>query len=443
MALVESLHLTIERPTMLGLVSVLLPVWVAFIVGAAIGWLWRPKLWAKKPGKVSCVLKNPASLILPSSPTPRTPTSPLKGFSSAPCLNSLDLLGPDSGPSVLDGKFEKKPPPCVSEESSRKPSLLTEEDLKKPCELIQMKDGGPTWIHMLDRSSRRMSYRAWRRDPKIGPPQYRTRTVFENATPEMVRDFFWDDDFRPKWDDMLAYSTTIDECISTGNTVVHWIRKFPFFCSDREYIIGRRIWEWGRSYYCVTKGVSAPIPRQEKPKRVDLYFSSWFIRAVESRKNDGQLTACVVLLFHYEDVGLPYEIAKLGVSYGMCGAVKKVEPGLRAYQKARLLGEPISRPAYMAHINKKVNPELVPDHKPDPDPPQNNKAAIASKPPSGYSFPKILLVGSGVMIMLACGLNRGLLSGVMGLSARRLGDMRKKIRRARNDTTTKIPSHKF
>lgn len=31
------------------------------------------------------------------------------------------------------------------------------------------------------------------------------------------------------------------------------VLQFPFFCSDREYIIGRRIWECGRAYYCVTK----------------------------------------------------------------------------------------------------------------------------------------------------------------------------------------------
>ena len=29
--------------------------------------------------------------------------------------------------------------------------------------------------------------------------------------------------------------------------------QFPFFCSDREYTIGRRIWDSGRTYYCVTK----------------------------------------------------------------------------------------------------------------------------------------------------------------------------------------------
>ncbi|PKI76428.1 hypothetical protein CRG98_003223 [Punica granatum] len=284
---------------------------------------------------------------------------------------------------------------------------------------------------MLDRSTTTMSYHASRRDPETGPPQYRTRTVFEDATPEMVRDFFWDDDFRPKWDNKLAYSSTIEECLTTGNMVVHWIRKFPFFCSDREYIIGRRIWESGRSYYCVTKGVSAPIPRQDEPKRVDLYFSSWFIRAVESGKNDGQLTACEVLLFHYEDMGIPYEIAKLGVRQGMWGVVKKIEPSLRAYQKARFLGEPISRPAYMAHINTKVNPELVQAIKVAPDSTETDKTAIASKPAVGI-FPKVLLVGGA--IVLACSLNRGLLSKAVIVSAAgRLADMRKKMTRTRTD----------
>lgn len=64
---------------------------------------------------------------------------------------------------------------------------------------------------------------------KNGPCQYRSRTVFENAAPELVRDFFWDDEFRPKWDNMLASSTTIEECPNTGNMVVQWIRKVSLF----------------------------------------------------------------------------------------------------------------------------------------------------------------------------------------------------------------------
>lgn len=32
-----------------------------------------------------------------------------------------------------------------------------------------------------------------------------------------------------------------------------FVVQFPFFCSDREYLIGRRIWEAGKTYYCLTK----------------------------------------------------------------------------------------------------------------------------------------------------------------------------------------------
>lgn len=57
--------------------------------------------------------------------------------------------------------------------------------------------------------------------------------------------------------------------------------------------------------------------------------------AVESRKGDGQLSACEVTLIHYEDMGIPKDVAKLGVRHGMWGAVKKVHSGMRAYQNAR------------------------------------------------------------------------------------------------------------
>lgn len=60
---------------------------------------------------------------------------------------------------------------------------------------------------------------------KSGPPQYCSRTVYENATPELVRDFFWDDDFRLKWDNMLTHASILEECPTTGIMVVHWIRK--------------------------------------------------------------------------------------------------------------------------------------------------------------------------------------------------------------------------
>ncbi|CAH8392038.1 unnamed protein product [Eruca vesicaria subsp. sativa] len=94
------------------------------------------------------------------------------------------------------------------------------------------------------------------------------------------------------------------------------LRKvFPLFCSDREYVIGRRIWNCGETYYCVTKGVSVPcLPRNNKQKRVDLFYTSWCIGPVESRRDDG-----------VTNMGIPREIAKLGVRRGMWGAVKKME----------------------------------------------------------------------------------------------------------------------
>ena len=80
---------------------------------------------------------------------------------------------------------------------------------------------------------------------------------------------------------------------------------------------------------------------------------------MESKRGNGGLTACEILLFHHEDMGIPYEIAKLGIRQGMWGCVKKIEPGLRAYQEARAAGEPASKSALMARINTKVGDNFV------------------------------------------------------------------------------------
>ncbi|MBA0557734.1 hypothetical protein Golob_014781, partial [Gossypium lobatum] len=140
--------------------------------------------------------------------------------------------------------------------------------------------------------------------------------------------------------------------------LVSSFRQFPFFCSDREYIIARRIWEAGNAYHCVTKGVPYPdLQKRDKPRRVELYFSSWVIRAVESRKGDGQMTACEVALVHYEDMGIPKDVAKLGVRHGMWGTVKKLHSGMRAYQNARKTNSSLSRCAQMARITTKISPD--------------------------------------------------------------------------------------
>ncbi|CAN1299551.1 StAR-related lipid transfer protein 7, mitochondrial, partial [Linum perenne] len=406
MALWSLLLDILQRPKLLDVLAELTmlaaPLWIAVIIGVLVGWSWKPK-WAVLSAQ-SSVLQSPASssfklLQFPSS--------------FIPWVSGDDVNRPNS--SFADS------PPTVSSDSSGvsfssgkgKTSIVSTDDLEYLSKLVEVKDGGPSWIQMMDRSTPTMSYQAWRRDLESGPPQYRSSTVYEDATPEMVRDFFWDDEFRAKWDDMLLHSETLEKCPTTGTMMVQWVRKFPFFCSDREYIIGRRIWESDRTYYCVTKGVPCTsVPRRNKPRRVDLYYSSWCIRAVESKRGNGQMTACEVLLFHYEDMGIPWEIAKLGVRQGMWGAVKKIEPGLRKYQKEREAGAPLSPCATMAQIITKVSPDYLEslDSSSGRDTSDSTEVETSdsSEKAQRTCIPRILVVGGA--IALACTLDKGLLT---------------------------------
>ncbi|RWR89557.1 START domain-containing protein [Cinnamomum micranthum f. kanehirae] len=427
MALVWKVLLEIlQRPTVGDVVVELMlflgPVWIAVLVGLVVGWAWKPR-WAnlgreKSDLKVSRSSEMVEREVVASGSESEGLVLPSLGFNFMPRLDSIKAQLPQnfiawvSEDRVKKEEFEIETAPansdCSAPRVENEQLAVTTEDLEHLCQLVEVTDGGPTWLQMMDRTSPTMCYQAWRRDPEIGPPQYRSRTVFEDATPELVRDFFWDDEFRiqSKWDDMLIHSETLEECPTTGTMVVHWIRKFPFFCSNREYTIGRRIWESGRTYYCVTKGVPcSSVPRRNKPRRVDLYYSSWCIRAVES--SNGQLTSCEVLLFHHEDMGISWEIAKLGVRQGMWGAVKKIEPGLRAYQAARRSGVPLSRCAYMAQINTKVNPDYLRSLETT-----NGSSEIetlnSKEKPLGKNIPKFLIIGGAVA--LACSLDRGLLT---------------------------------
>ncbi|WVZ83555.1 hypothetical protein U9M48_030690 [Paspalum notatum var. saurae] len=368
----------------LELAALAAPLWVAALVGLLIGWAWRPR-WA------GAVVGEQQAAQLPGPPPA---AAELSRHQAAAAVVPRTVVAPAA----------------PAEDGERLP--VDTADLMHLWRLVEEKDGGPSWIHMMERNLPTMRYQAWRRDPPNGPPQYRSSTIFEDASPEVVRDFFWDDEFRMKnsWDDMLLQHETLEDCTKTGTMVVRWVRKFPFFCSDREYIIGRRIWASGKTFYCVTKGVPRPsVPRQNKPRRVDLYYSSWCIRPVESRKGDGAMTACEVLLFHHEDMGIPWEIAKLGVRQGMWGCVKRIEPGLRAYQVARTAGEPISKCAAMAHVTTKFNAdELVTDDNTEASSSNNSNTEIEKPKHWMNNIPKVLMIGGAVA--LACTFDGGLLT---------------------------------
>lgn len=377
-----------REPTLAGvardLATLAAPLWLAAIVGLLIGWAWRPR-WAAAVVDVAATAQHqPVPVAAPQA--------------TAAAESAVVVVVPRAT--------------TISEPAEDDELAVNTPDLMHLRRVVEEKDGGPAWTHMMDRTLPTFRYQAWKREPENGPPQYRSSTIFEDASPDVVRDFFWDDDFRIKntWDDMLLQHETLEECTKTGTMVVRWVRKFPFFCSDREYVIGRRIWASGKTYYCVTKSVPRPsVPRCSKPRRVDLYYSSWCIRPVESRNGDGAMTACEVLLFHHEDMGIPWSIAKLGVQQGMWGCVKRIEPGLRAYQTARAAGEPISKFAAMAHANTKfVAGELTASENNDEaGSTSNNSQAEKPKHWTG-NLPKVFVIGS--VVALACTFDKGLLT---------------------------------
>lgn len=223
-------------------------------------------------------------------------------------------------------------------------------DLQKFYLKFHHKDGGPPWEFLMERSIPGMTYQAWRRDPQEGPTEYRSHHVFENATPQIVKDFFWDDEFRHEWDDLIMSANCFEGCNETGESITHWVKKFPFFCSNREYVISRRIYESAGSFFCITKAVShSAVPVKKKPRRVDVYSSCWCIKAVESSQTS-HITACEVTFVHSEDMLIQRDLAKLGVRRGIWPLVKKMEPGLRKYQAHRKSSSILSFSASMAQL---------------------------------------------------------------------------------------------
>ncbi|KAJ0232704.1 Polyketide cyclase/dehydrase and lipid transport superfamily protein [Hirschfeldia incana] len=349
--------------TFIDIILCAVPIWLAVMIGLLIGWSWRPR-WT---GLIYLGFRSKLRFLWTAAPPGFGARRLWLAFTALSAFSVCRTVWSSrANKSTNGGSASHVEESLQSDDVSRPTSddnttvreqeTVTENDLEHLLQLLEVGNATREWQSMMDKTTPNMSYQAWRHEPETGPVIYRSRTIFEDASPDIVRDFFWDDEFRPKWDFMLATFKTLEEDTQTGTMIVHWRKKFPFFCSDREYIIGRRIWESGNKYYCVTKGVPYPaLPKRDKPRRVELYFSSWVIRAVESRKGDGQPSACEVSLVHYEDMGIPKDVAKLGVRHGMWGAVKKLNSGLRAYQAARKSDSSLSRIAQMARITTVLN----------------------------------------------------------------------------------------
>lgn len=133
------------------------------------------------------------------------------------------------------------------------------------------------------------------------------------------------------------------------------------------------------------------------------------------------MSACEVIFFHHEDMGIPWEIAKFGVRRGMWGAIRTNERGFRAYQKERASELPLSRCAFMAQINTKIDPDHLKSLAVDVNQGET-EVAEPSKKQVGMNIPKLIVFGGAVA--LACSLDQGLFTKALIFSvARKFGNI--------------------
>eukprot|EP01018_Ginkgo_biloba_P010598 Gb_26664 [translate_table: standard] len=217
--------------TFLDVVMCVVPIWLAVMIGLIVGWSWKPK-WA---GLICLGMRSKLRFAWTAPPGfgARRLWFALTALSAFPVLRKLWSNFNESKSKEDDTTMPETPSMDQTLEErttllGKDQAVVTHEDLENLCYMLKVKDGGSAWQPIMDRKTSTMNYQAWRHEPETGPTEYCSRTVIEDVTPELMRDFFWDDDFRPKWDDMLTYFKTLEECPLTGTMIVHWIRKVRY-----------------------------------------------------------------------------------------------------------------------------------------------------------------------------------------------------------------------
>jgi hypothetical protein len=119
------------------------------------------------------------------------------------------------------------------------------------------------------------------------------------------------------------------------------------------------------------------VPKKNKPRRVDVFWSSWRIRPTLAKDGSG-MAACEVILTHWEEMGIQRDVAKLGVKQGMWNAVRKIEPGVSKYAVDRAAGRPLSRAASFANITTRIRTDSSSE-----DSPRNSPRLPSPGPENG------------------------------------------------------------
>ena len=86
-----------------------------------------------------------------------------------------------------------------------------------------------------------------------GPLRYLSKTVFNDISSEMLRNFYMDNDYRKQWDKTLVEHNQLQVDEFDGTEVGHTIKKFPLL-TPREYVLAWKLWQGSdKTFYCFMK----------------------------------------------------------------------------------------------------------------------------------------------------------------------------------------------
>jgi len=86
-----------------------------------------------------------------------------------------------------------------------------------------------------------------------GPLRYLSKTVFNDISSEMLRNFYMDNDYRKQWDKTVIEHNQLQVDKSDGTEVGHTIKKFPLL-TPREYVLAWKLWQGSdKTFYCFMK----------------------------------------------------------------------------------------------------------------------------------------------------------------------------------------------
>ncbi|KAK8506788.1 hypothetical protein V6N13_054982 [Hibiscus sabdariffa] len=284
--------------------------------------------------------------------------------------------------------------PSSPNSRSRIPEIVNNSDLKFLIDNLDEKcNEEEKWENVIDKKNNFLSYRAKCCKPKDRPLKYVSTTIFESCSPDLLRDFYMDNDYRKQWDKTVIDHMQLQVDTTTGIEIGRTVKKFPLL-TPREYILAWRLWEGkDKSFYCFIKECDHPsAPRQKKYVRVE-YF-----RSVPGRD------ASEIRMFHQEDAGLNVEMAKLAFARGIWSYLCKMDNALHNYSTTSHL--PTGSSVSAVTLIRKVPPELDRTGTPFSSFPgsvasddESRKKRFLRRPSKTFVAKSLLLIG-GVMYLV-------------------------------------------